>query len=237
MTAHYDPWLAGKRVIVTAGGTREPIDPVRYIGNRSSGKMGHALAIEARRAGALVTLITAAPRPPDSPGLGVVTVETANQMLTAVRDHLGGAAALFMAAAVADYRPVNVAGRKIKKDSGGLVLRLTETVDILLSLRDDPLRKGVVVVGFAAETDDLVAHARTKLEAKGLDVIVANDVSEPDTGIGSDDNAVTIITRDGNQRDIPRAPKLEIAAAVVAAVRPLLDPSQHCRPIRTAEQR
>ena len=236
MTPHEDQWLAGTRVIVTAGGTREPIDPVRYIGNRSSGKMGHALAIEARRAGALVTLITAAPNPPDLPGIGVVTVETADQMLTAVRDHLGGAAALFMAAAVADYRPVNVAGGKIKKGSGGLVLHLTETVDILSALRDDPLRRGVLVVGFAAETDDVLAHARTKLEAKGLDVIVANDVSAHGTGIGSDDNAVTIIARDGGLRDIPRAPKLEIAAAVVAAVRPLLDPSQQRHPARIAQQ-
>lgn len=225
--ARGDRWLSGARIVVTAGGTREPIDPVRFIGNRSSGKMGHALAAEAAALGADVTLVTAASLTPTVPGIDVHHVETADDMLAAIRQHLGGAAALIMAAAVADYRPVDRASRKLKKGSGGRVLALTETVDILRTLRDDPLRDGVVVIGFAAETDDVVGNARAKLQEKGLDVIVANDVSADGIGIGSDDNAVTIITRGGVQTDVPRAPKQRIAATILAVIRPVLERSQH----------
>lgn len=215
-------WLRGRRVVVTAGGTREPIDPVRYIGNHSSGKMGNAIAVEARRLGARVTLVTAAP-PPSVPGIDVVRVETAADMLAAVRQHLEGAAVLFMAAAVADYRPAQVAMTKIKKRQGPFQLELTQTVDILRATRDDQVRDGTIVVGFAAETDQLLENARTKLIDKALDLIVANDVSREGIGMGSDENAVTILGRDGVVAEVARAPKSEVARAVVAAARPLLE--------------
>lgn len=215
-----DAWLEGRHVVVTSGGTREPIDPVRYIGNRSSGKMGAALAREALRLGARVTLVTAAPvegRPPA--GLDVVEVHTAAGMLDAVRRALPGAAALVMAAAVADYRPVAAASSKIKKHDQPLTLELVPTVDVLRALRDDGARRGVVVVGFAAETDDVVENARRKLAEKALDLVVANDVSNPAIGLGSDDNAVTIIGRDGLVVEVPRAPKAEVARRIFDVMR------------------
>ena len=218
--APVDRWLEGRHVVVTSGGTREPIDPVRYIGNRSSGKMGAALAREALRLGARVTLVTAAPvegRPPA--GLDVVEVHTAAGMLDAVRRALPGAAALVMAAAVADYRPVAAASSKIKKQSEPLVLELVPTVDVLRALRGDEARRGVVVVGFAAETDDVVDNARRKLDDKALDLVVANDVSNPRIGMGSDDNAVTIIGRAGLVVEVPRAPKGEVARRIFEVMR------------------
>jgi phosphopantothenoylcysteine decarboxylase / phosphopantothenate---cysteine ligase len=211
-------WLAGSRVVVTSGGTREPIDPVRYIGNRSSGKMGLALAQEALRLGARVTLVTSAPPPSRQPGLDVVEVETAAEMEAAVRDAVSDAAVLIMAAAVADYRPAEVARHKIKKTGDGMTLDLVPTVDILLSLRDGRPR-GLCVVGFAAETDDLLGNARHKLVEKGLELIVANDVGRSDVGMGSDDNAVTIIGRSGVVSEVARAPKAEVARAVFEAIR------------------
>jgi phosphopantothenoylcysteine decarboxylase/phosphopantothenate--cysteine ligase len=216
-------WLRGRRVVITSGGTREPIDPVRFIGNHSSGKMGLALAREAARLGAEVTLVTTAGRPNgDASRLDVVEVGTADEMLAAVRTALPGAAALIMAAAVADYRPADVAPRKLKKTAPTMTVELVRTVDVLAALRDDPVRRGVVVVGFAAETDDLLANAQHKLEAKGLDLIVANDVGVPGIGMGSDRNAVTILGRDGVRIDAPAAPKTEIARRVLEALRPLV---------------
>lgn len=216
-----DAWLEGRHVVVTAGGTREPIDPVRFIGNHSSGKMGVALALEARRLGARVTLITAAGRPQlDDPRVDVIEVATAAGMLDAVRRVLPGAAVLVMAAAVADYRPVEAATQKLKKgDTAGITLELVRTVDVLAELRDDEARQGVFVVGFAAETDDLVANAQRKLEEKDLDLIVANDVSNPEIGMGSDDNAVTILAPDGGHTTAGPAPKAVIAERVFEAVR------------------
>jgi phosphopantothenoylcysteine decarboxylase/phosphopantothenate--cysteine ligase len=214
-----EPWLHGHRVVITAGGTREPIDPVRYIGNRSSGKMGTALAHEALRLGALVTLVTAAPPPAQEVGLDVVEVATAAGMLDAVRRALPGAAALVMAAAVADYRPAEESPRKIKKRDGHLDISLVPTVDVLAALRDDPARGQAVVVGFAAETDDLVDNARRKLAEKGLDLIIANDVGADGIGMGSDDNAVTILGRDGVIAEVDRSPKPVIARAVFEAIR------------------
>jgi phosphopantothenoylcysteine decarboxylase/phosphopantothenate--cysteine ligase len=216
-----DRWLQGRRVVVTSGGTREPIDPVRYVGNRSSGKMGLALAGEARRLGAHVTLVTAAnPLPVAQPDLDVVAVETAEQMLEAVQNAVSAAYVLIMAAAVADYRPAQVADRKIKKGEGGMTLELVPTVDVLRTLRDRR-PAGLRVVGFAAETHDLLASARQKLADKGLDLIVANDVSGSDVGMGADDNAVTIIGPGGVVAEVSRAPKAEVARAVFAAVRGL----------------
>ncbi|MHB8533546.1 MAG: phosphopantothenoylcysteine decarboxylase domain-containing protein [Solirubrobacteraceae bacterium] len=208
--------LRNRRVVVTAGGTREPIDPVRYLGNRSSGRMGNALALEAQARGADVVLVTTVAAP-SAPGLHVVPVCTADEMHDAVRTALAGAAVLVMAAAVADYRPAAVSARKMKKRAS-LTLELVPTVDILRSLRDDPLRDGLLVVGFAAETDDLEENARRKLLDKGLDVVVLNDVGRADIGMGSDHNAVTIIGADGERVDVSRRPKTEVAVAVMDAV-------------------
>ena len=211
-------WLESRRVVVTAGGTREPIDPVRYLGNRSSGKMGNALARAAANAGAGVTLITTVAPPDDVPSLRVERVETAASMAEAVRHALPGATLLIMAAAVADYRPTSEAARKIKKGTGTWLLELEPTVDILASLRA-PERNGVFVVGFAAETDDLLENARTKLLQKGLDLIVVNDVSRSDIAMGSESNEVTIIDRNGIVESVARASKDDVATAILRTVR------------------
>ena len=212
-------WLAGRRVVVTAGGTREPIDPVRFLGNRSSGKMGNALAAAALRAGAAVTLITAADAPAPAPGLEVTRVETAESMRAALLQALSGASILVMAAAVADYRPRQMSPVKIKKRSGPWLLELEPTVDILASLRDAPERRGVFVVGFAAETTDLLQNAESKLREKGLDLIVLNDVSRSDIAMGSDENEVTLIDRTGIVAVIARAPKDAVAREILGAIR------------------
>lgn len=216
-------WLDGAHVVVTAGGTREPIDPVRFVGNRSSGKMGNALAQVARGLGAHVTLVTAAPPPPRSAGLDVVEVGTAAEMFDGVRQSLDGADLLIMAAAVADYRPGTPAGHKLKKTTSTLELTLVPTVDVLRALRDDPCRQGVVLVGFAAETQDLLENAGRKLMDKGLDLIVANDVGAPGIGMGSDENAVTILDADGLVASVPRVSKTLVAFAVLNAARPFVD--------------
>ncbi len=213
-----DPTISGLRFVVTAGGTREPIDPVRFIGNRSSGKMGNEIAAAAIRQGATVTLVTAATAPAARPGLEVVAVETAEEMHTAVRAALPGARVLVMAAAVADWRPRQVARNKLKKGGETLTLELVPTVDILAALRDDGAATGVFVVGFAAETENVIANARAKLDAKHLDLVVVNDVSREGIGMGADDNEVTIIDRDGTVRTIARAPKPVIADAIVRII-------------------
>jgi phosphopantothenoylcysteine decarboxylase/phosphopantothenate--cysteine ligase len=213
-----DPTINGLRFVVTAGGTREPIDPVRFIGNRSSGKMGNELAAAAIRLGATVTLVTAAPAPAAAPGLEVVAVETADEMHAAVRDALPGARVLIMAAAVADWRPRDVARQKLKKGATTLTLDLVPTVDILRALRDDDSASGVFVVGFAAETEHVIENARAKLDAKHLDMVVVNDVSREGIGMGADDNEVTVIGRDGTQATISRAPKSIVADAIVRLI-------------------
>ena len=205
--------LAGQPVVVTAGGTREPMDSVRYIGNRSSGRMGNALAVAAADRGARVTLVTAAPAVDDT-RCTVVAVDTAAEMDAAVRDALPGCALLLMAAAVADYRVVEIAPRKLKKHDR-LTLDLVPTVDILASLARDPLRDGVFVVGFAAETDDVLANAAHKLAAKRLDLVVVNDVSRADIGMGSEDNEVTVLDGDGVVAHVSRRPKSEVATALL----------------------
>ena len=186
-------WLSGRRVVVTAGGTREPIDPVRFLGNRSSGKMGNALAHVALEAGADVTLITAAEPPGTTPGLDVVRVETAQEMGDAVRRSVRGARILIMAAAVED---------------------------ILASLRKATDRRELFVVGFAAETSDLLENAQAKLRQKGLDLIVLNDVSRPDIAMGADENEVTIISSDGVVGVIARTTKDAVAAGILGVIRP-----------------
>jgi phosphopantothenoylcysteine decarboxylase/phosphopantothenate--cysteine ligase len=216
--------------VVTAGGTREPIDPVRYLGNRSSGKMGNALAAACREAGAEVDLITAAPppsatpppsvTPPPSavPGMSVTEVETAAEMHAAVWAALQRADVLLMAAAVADYRPREASAGKLKKTGGAMTLALVPTVDILESVRDHPRRARLLVVGFAAETDDLLANAQAKLRRKGLDLIVLNDVGASGVGMGADDNAVTVLDAGGVVLTVERSPKLEVARRLVALV-------------------
>jgi phosphopantothenoylcysteine decarboxylase / phosphopantothenate---cysteine ligase len=208
--------LAGIRVVVTAGGTREPVDAVRYLGNRSSGKMGNALACAAAEQGAQVTLITTVD-PPPLEGV-VVRVDTAAQMQAAVQQALPTTDVLLMAAAVADYRPAHPQAGKLKKRDAPWQLELVPTEDILESLRDHPARPGVLVVGFAAETDDLLANAQRKLERKGLDLIVLNDIGAPGIGMGADHNAVTLIDAHGVVAQVDRAPKAEIARAVLHEV-------------------
>lgn len=185
--------LAGRHVVVTAGGTREALDPVRFITNRSSGKMGYAVAQVAREMGATVTLISATTHLPAPTGVTIVPVDSAASLLTAVRTAFDDADILVMAAAVSDYRPTELATQKIKKpaDHGNLMLQLTETPDILKTLAAE--KKHQYVVGFAAETQDLLANANRKLTHKKLDLLVANDVSQPGVGFNGDTNQVTLL--------------------------------------------
>jgi phosphopantothenoylcysteine decarboxylase/phosphopantothenate--cysteine ligase len=208
--------MVGLRVVVTAGGTREPIDPVRFIGNRSSGKQGHALAAEAADRGAKVTLVTTVDLPAP-PSAAVVRVETAAQMDEAVREAAAGADVVVMAAAVADFRPAAVAGSKLKKRDGVPQIVLEPTVDILAGLgsRKPP---GQTLVGFAAETDQVRQNAASKLVAKGADLIVANDVTAPGAGFEHDTNQVVILDADGTEREVPLADKRAVARAVFTAV-------------------
>ena len=208
--------LAGVRAIVTAGGTREPIDPVRFIGNRSSGKQGHAVAEEAAARGAKVTLVTTTSLP-TSPGIDVVRVETAAEMEHAVLSRADDAELIVMAAAVADFRPVHVADSKIKKAGGLPDVQLEPTVDILAALGAQR-RPGQTIVGFAAETDDLRANAADKLTRKGIDLIVANDVSAPGVGFEHDTNAVVILDAGGGAHEVPLTDKRAIARAILDAV-------------------
>jgi phosphopantothenoylcysteine decarboxylase/phosphopantothenate--cysteine ligase len=212
--------LSGRRVLVSAGGTREPIDPVRYLANRSSGKQGHALAEVAAELGALVTLVTttALPAPP---GIEVVEVETAAEMAEAVLSRAEAADLVVMAAAVADYRPEVVAPSKLHKSDGVPEIRLVPTLDILAEL-GRRRRAGQVLVGFAAETDALGERAAAKLEAKDVDLVVANDVGAEGVGFAHDTNAVTIFHRGGARTEVPLQSKRAVARAVLRSTFPLL---------------
>ncbi|MBI4587841.1 MAG: bifunctional phosphopantothenoylcysteine decarboxylase/phosphopantothenate--cysteine ligase CoaBC [Candidatus Rokubacteria bacterium] len=204
--------LAGERVLITAGPTREPLDPVRYLSNRSSGKMGTALALAALRRGAEVVLVSGPTRLAPPGGAVFVPVETAEEMREAVLQHLPFATIVIKAAAVSDYRPREMAAVKIKSKQEGLTLQLTATPDIL---KEVAARKGkAFVVGFAAETHDVPRHAREKLEAKGIDLMVANDVSQKGIGFEADDNQVTLLDRWGDVIELPKMPKLQVASAV-----------------------
>jgi phosphopantothenoylcysteine synthetase/decarboxylase len=191
---------------------------VRFIGNRSSGKMGNELAAAALRQGAEVTLVTAATPPAEQSGVDVVIVETADEMHAAVRAALPGARVLIMAAAVADWRPRDYAPHKLKKGAETMSIELVPTVDVLRSLRDDEAAQGVYVVGFAAETEHVIDNARAKLDAKQLDLVVVNDVSRADIGMGAEDNEVTVIGRDGTLETIARASKAVVAEAIIRIV-------------------
>ncbi|MBI4460760.1 MAG: bifunctional phosphopantothenoylcysteine decarboxylase/phosphopantothenate--cysteine ligase CoaBC [Acidobacteria bacterium] len=209
--------LQGETVLITAGPTREAIDPVRYISNRSSGKMGYALAQAAQRRGARTLLISGPTslRPPD--GVELVRVTTAEEMRDSVLDRLVEATVVVGAAAVADYRPQKNAPQKIRKSDQSQPLVLEPTEDILAEIGRRKNR-GQVVVGFAAETENLEASARSKLEAKHLDLIVANDVSHAESGMDSDYNTVLILGRNGLERQLPRLPKFEVANEILNEV-------------------
>jgi phosphopantothenoylcysteine decarboxylase / phosphopantothenate---cysteine ligase len=206
--------LAGQRIVITAGPTREPLDPVRFLSNRSSGKMGVALASAAWRRGADVTLIAGplAVNPP--PEVQHVRVETTEEMAAAVEQSLGGAEVLIMAAAPADFRAAEPSARKIKKATGPSAIALAEAPDILLSTRG-ARGNGLIVVGFALETHDAIAGGREKLAAKGLDMIVVNDATEQGAGFSVDTNRVTIIDRDGREEALPLLSKSDVADAIL----------------------
>ncbi len=232
--------LAGRRVVVTAGGTHEPLDPVRYVGNRSSGKMGFALAAEARDRGAQVVLITGPVRLPVPYGVEIQSVETALQMRDAVYSSITNTDVLIMSAAVADFRPANPASQKIKKhmsnlsgsergregedsDEGELSVRMVRNPDILGELAQtlawtircfSQRKRRLIRVGFAAETEQLVTHAQSKLPEKQLDLLVANDVTRSDSGFGTDTNKVLLFHANGFMEDIPVMPKTGVAAAI-----------------------
>jgi phosphopantothenoylcysteine decarboxylase/phosphopantothenate--cysteine ligase len=214
--------LAGRRVVVTAGGTQEPIDPVRFVGNGSSGKMGYSIAEEAYYAGAEVTLISGPVGLQPPHGVEFVGVTTALSMEAAVREVVQEADALVMAAAVADYAPAEVSEQKIKKTGDTLKLTLARNPDILGNLAEMEL-PGLVRVGFAAETQDLVRNAHEKLEKKRLDMIVANDAV---ASIGSDESALTLIRRGGAVEELPPMPKRESAGIIVARIADMLGPAK-----------
>ncbi|HZO76003.1 MAG TPA: bifunctional phosphopantothenoylcysteine decarboxylase/phosphopantothenate--cysteine ligase CoaBC [Ktedonobacteraceae bacterium] len=228
--------LAGRTVVVTAGGTQEPIDPVRYIGNRSSGKMGYALATEARDRGAHVILIAGPVSLPAPYGVEMCRVSTAQEMRDAVYGFIAQADVLIMSAAVADFRPAKPAAHKIKKKSdeargSELSIDLTRTADILGELVEtlkgqlgerQQARQRLVRVGFAAETQNIMEHAREKLIKKRLDLLVANDVTRSDSGFGAETNKVIIFHADGAVEDLPVMPKTGVAGAIWDRVVPLL---------------
>ena len=201
------------RFLITAGPTREPIDPVRYISNRSSGKMGYAIAEAALEAGHDVTLISGPVNLDPSRSAHVISVSTSDQMYSAVHRHARECDVLVMCAAVADYKPQKVSRTKIKKRNETLSLELVPTRDILASLSKQG--REFLLVGFAAETNDIEENARQKLRAKNCDIIVANDVSRADSGMESDANEVTIFFRNGEKKKISRASKKTIARELV----------------------
>jgi len=210
--------LDGKHIVVTAGGTREPIDPVRHIGNRSSGKMGYALAEAARDRGAEVTLITAPASLPEPSGVKVIKVKTAVEMKEAVVGAVKKADALLMAAAVADYQPKAIAKSKIKKESKqGLTLELVKTPDILSEVTGNFIK-----VGFAAESENMVANAKKKLREKRLDMIVANDITQADSGFDVDTNRVTLIDKKGKVEELPLMSKREVAEKILDKVKGMM---------------
>lgn len=209
--------LEGNSIVVTAGGNREPIDPIRYIGNRSSGKMGFALADAAMARGAEVTLITTMRPPEEDRYTSIQYVETCIEMRDAVLQACESADALLMAAAVADFRMADPAAHKIKKQGKKIVLELVENDDFLLELSDN-----LIKVGFAAETQDLINNALKKLEKKGLAFICANDVTAPDAGFGVDTNQVIILHQTGEREELPLMSKHDLAHEILDRVAPLL---------------
>ena len=212
--------LAGKKVVVSAGGTHEPIDPVRFVGNKSSGKMGYAVAEAARDRGATVTLISGPASLPDPFAVQVIRVQRAAEMRDAVISQCTDADALIMAAAVADYQPAETVGEKIKRqNTEAVTLPLVRTPDILGDLGSRP---GLVKVGFAAESHELLRYARQKIAEKKLDLIVANNITGSDAGFGVDTNRVVILDPDGGQEELPLMSKYEVAWHILDRVAALL---------------
>jgi len=218
--------LDGLKLLVSAGGTREPIDEVRFVGNRSSGKMGFAIAEQAAARGAEVTVVAANVALARNPAVNYVDVSTAAELEAAVRAHFQAVDALIMAAAVADFTPAAPSAGKIKKAGReGMAVELVATNDVLAGLKD-LRRKGQVVVGFAAEAgESLIPEAQRKLESKGLDMIVANDIADPTIGFEVDANQVTLITVGGEPERPPRGTKAQIASAILDRVEALLRPA------------
>ncbi|MEU9556846.1 bifunctional phosphopantothenoylcysteine decarboxylase/phosphopantothenate--cysteine ligase CoaBC [Streptomyces fumanus] len=219
-----EPDLAGRHVVVTAGGTREPLDPVRFLGNRSSGKQGYALARTAAARGARVTLISANAALPDPAGVDLITVGTAEELRAAVLKAAGDADAVVMAAAVADFRPAVYATGKIKKqdDQEPAPIALVRNPDILAEISARRARPGQIVVGFAAETDDVLAHGRAKLRRKGCDLLVVNEVGERKT-FGAEENEAVVLGADGSETPVPYGPKEALAETVWDLVAARLD--------------
>ena len=209
--------LAGEHIVVSAGSTQEPFDPVRYISNRSSGKMGYAIAEAARDRGAKVTLVSGPTALAQPVGMNVVQVRSAQEMLDAIKAAVIDASALIMAAAVVDFRPVAMSQQKIKKASSAVVVELIQTPDILNEVRGDFIR-----VGFAAESQDLLENARQKLENKNLDLIAANDITATDSGFAVDTNKVILIHRSGEITKLPLMLKSEVADKILDEVAKLL---------------
>jgi len=209
--------LQGKRVVVSAGGTEEAIDPVRVITNRSSGKQGYAIAQAALDAGAEVTLVAAPTALPDPTGARIVKVRSSEEMCEAVLDACSGAEVLVMAAAVSDFRPLITAEEKIKKGSGGLTIELQPTKDVLMEVAAVKAKTGHphISIGFAAESQNLIENATDKMKKKSLDMIVANDISAAGSGFEVDTNQVTLLMKDGKQEKLPLMSKLEVANVIV----------------------
>jgi len=213
--------LTGKKIVVSAGGTHEPIDPVRFVGNRSSGKMGYAIAEAARDRGAQTVLVTGPVSLPQPYGVRIIHAERAVDMRDAVLAETADAGVLIMAAAVADYQPAESVGEKIKRQGReGIELSLVNTPDILASV--DP-RPGLIKVAFAAESHDLAANARHKLLAKGVDLVAANDILDPDSGFGTDTNNVLLIDRDGKEEQLPLLSKYEVGGRILDAVARMME--------------
>lgn len=223
LTLGFGGKLAGKKIIVTAGGTQEPIDPVRVVTNKSSGKQGYALAQAALDAGGTVSLVTAPTALTPPVGAKVVPARTAQEMLEAVFAESAGADALVMAAAVADFRPKHIAGNKLKKRDGVPQIELEAAADVLLAVAGLGSGRPRVVIGFAAESRDLLENAEAKLKSKNLDMIVANDISSADAGFGADTNRVTLLFAGGRKEPLPLMGKDEAAETIVERLAVLLE--------------
>lgn len=208
----YDGVLKDKQILITAGGTKEPLDPVRFLTNKSSGKMGHALAEAAKNEGAKVILVTASELTPPA-GINVIKVESADEMKEAVFAEFPQTDIVLMAAAVSDYKPIQAAANKIKKNDNVFSLELTKTTDILKELGKQKTTQ--YLLGFAAETTDIKNYAKKKISEKNLDAIVANDVSQPDSGFNVDVNEVTLFTKNGQEHHVPKADKRSVAKEII----------------------
>ena len=216
--------LVGEKILVTAGPTREPFDPVRYITNYSSGRMGYALAITAKRRGAQVTLISGPTTLPTPRDMTFISVASAVDMRDAVMDHFDSSTVVIKAAAVADYRPSSRSARKIKKGGNGLDLKLERNPDIILEVGR---KKGNrILVGFAVETENIVENARNKLKKKNMDIIVANDVTKEGAGFGYDTNIIKIISADGKIENVPLMGKMDVADRILDKVKKIITSRQ-----------